>query len=123
MDLAAGQFPHQPGIDGAEKQISCFRFLLCPFHMIQDPFDLGRAEICIRDQTRALTDLFLHVGRNGVNDRCRSAALPNNGIIDRFACIFIPDDRCFSLIGDADAGQVFRIRTDLGKCLDCHGCL
>ena len=118
MDRTAAQLPHQPGIDRAKKKISGFCCSSGTFYVVQYPLNLGCAEISIRDQSGPLPDLFLHVGWNGIDDRCSPAALPDNGIVDRFSCLFIPDDCRFSLIGNADARNVFCFCSDLCHRLD-----
>jgi hypothetical protein len=41
--------------------------------------------------------------------------LPDDGIVDWFACSGIPNDSGFTLIGDADSDEVLRREVGLGK--------
>ena len=34
--------------------------------------------------------------------------MPDDGVVDRFAAVFFPDDGRFALVGDADGGDFFR---------------
>ncbi len=41
-----------------------------------------------------------------IAESSRPAVLPNNGIMDRFTSFSVPDDRRFTLVGDADRGDI-----------------
>ncbi|MNV81194.1 hypothetical protein D3C71_1748430 [compost metagenome] len=41
-----------------------------------------------------------------------AAALPDDGVVNRFAGLFFPDDGGFTLVGDADTGDLIGI--DIG---------
>ena len=109
MDPAAGQIPDQPCINGSKEQFTLFGPLPGVFHVIQNPFNLCPGKISIRDQPRCLLDKgFIALCLQILNDRCCSSALPDNGIVNRFTRLFIPDNRCLTLIGNTDAGNILR---------------
>ena len=119
--LAAGQIPQQPGVDCAKKQFALFRSLAGSGHMVQNPFQLGRGEIRIRDQAGFLRQFLIESILIDLLDAVRgAAALPDDRVIDRLACIFFPHDGGLALIRDTDrrdlidpdAGLRHRFRRD-----------
>ena len=42
MDLAVGELPDEPCVDGAEQQVSGFGFFAGAFYIFKDPAKLGR---------------------------------------------------------------------------------
>ena len=58
MNLAAGQFPDQPGLHRPEQQLSRFGLLPCVWHMVQDPFQLGGRKISVDHKAGLLTELL-----------------------------------------------------------------
>ena len=109
VDLAAGEFPDQISIDGAEKQFPFFGALFRSLDILQNPMQFGGGKIGIDHQSCCLADirpfpLFQFLAEFG-----GAAALPDNGIADRLARLLIPDQRCFPLVGDADGGKLGRL--------------
>ena len=109
MHPAPGEIPDQPGIHGAKKDFSPLRPLSDPRHMVQNPGDLGGAEIGVRHQPGPLPDqipislrlkLFYHFGS--------PAALPDDGIVHRFPGGLVPADGGLPLVSDADASNLLR---------------
>jgi hypothetical protein len=45
VDLAAGKFPDQPAVDGAEQQLAVARALAAAFDVVEDPLELGAGEV------------------------------------------------------------------------------
>ncbi len=57
-----------------------------------------------------MTDvLFQAVALELLADVGSAAALPNDGVVNRLAGLFFPDDGGFALVGDADAGDLIGI--------------
>ena len=52
--------------------------------------------------------LFVAVGLEAIAQAGRHAALPDDGVGDRFAARFFPEDRRLPLVGDADGRHVAR---------------
>ena len=72
---SAGQVPQQPAVDGAEQQLAAFGACARAGHVVEDPLDLGAAEIGIDQQAGALAHQFAHSRRPSAVRRCpRSAA-------------------------------------------------
>ena len=119
MGLAAGELPDQPGFHSAEQQFAPLCTLSCAGDIFQQPVQLGAGEVGVDHQTGLGPEgvgqaLFLQA----VAVLTGSAALPDNGMVNGFAGGFIPDNGGFTLIGDADGGNV--------RCGDieiCHGLL
>ena len=119
MDLPSRQAIDQPRIDGSEEQLSSLRARLRSLDVIQDPTQLGRREIGVDQKPRSGTDLLLHALRSqGVTVLCRATALPHDGAIDGLPRRFFPYHRGFSLIGDADGGDLLRADPHLQHRLD-----
>ena len=103
MNLAPGQLPDEPGFDGTEQQLSCFCLFPGTWHVLQDPAELGAAEVGIDQQAGLLPNHFLTAsGLQLIAKLCRPPALPHDGVIDRHARFLIPDHGGFPLVGNAD---------------------
>ena len=50
VKLAAGQHPHQPGVDGAEGELAAFGGSARAGHVVEDPLQLGAREVGVDDQ-------------------------------------------------------------------------
>ena len=111
MNFATGQFPDEPGFDGTEQQLSSLCLFPGSRHILQDPTQLGAAEVGIDQQPGLLPDHFLTAPcLQLVAKLRRPSALPHDGVIDRHARFLIPDHSGFPLVGDAD-GLDIRIGT------------
>ena len=113
VGLSAGELPHQPGVHGAEQEISGLRPGPSPLHMVQDPAELGGGEVGVDEQAGVLLDV---IGKGLVllellAQRRGAAALPHDGIVDGTPGDFVPDNGGLTLVGDADGGQL------VGRCL------
>ena len=107
MYFAAGEAPDEPCVDGTEHQFAPFGAFAGTRDVVQNPLDLGCAEVGVDDQTGLLADgvgetlvfQFVAIVR-------RAAVLPYDGIVDRFFGFGVPYDCSFALVGDTDSGQV-----------------
>ena len=114
MDLAAGQFPDQPGLHRPEQQLSRFGLLPRVWHMVQDPFQLGGRKISVDDKAGLLTELLGQTtGLQLVAVGAGAPALPDDGVADRFAGVAVPYDGGLPLVGDADGCNVLGAGPDL----------
>ena len=103
MGLAAGEIPDQPGIHRTGAQLAPLRLLPHAGNIVQQPADLGAGEVGIDEQARLFChQLFQTLGLQPVADGCRAAALPDDGVIHRFAGAAVPEDGGLPLVGDAD---------------------
>ena len=116
MHSAAGQLPDQPCVHGAEQNLPCLGPLPRTGHIVQDPLDLRCGEIGIRHQAGILPDVVCHAGllQQFIHQRCRAAALPDDGVIDGAAGGLFPQDGGLPLVGDANGGDIVGIDTALG---------
>ena len=122
MHRAAGELPDQPGINGAEQQLSPLRTFPCTRHVIQNPLDLGTGKIGINHKSGFVPisfgqSFFLQC----ITFRCGAPALPDNRMINRFSGFPIPYHCGFALIGDSDRRNLLRGNAKLLYRLPCHG--
>ena len=114
MAFSTRQSPDEPAVNRSEHQFACLGALAGTRHVVKYPFDFGRAEISIEDKACLLADkvgfslAFQFVAVFG-----GTAVLPYDGIVDGFFRILVPDDSRFSLVGDADTGNVQSVDVDL----------
>ena len=118
MDSAAGEFPNQPGFHGAEQQLAFFCLFSGTGDIFQKPANLGAGEIGIDDQTGFAADgIHQSFSLQCIAIRSSPAALPYDGVVNRSAGIFIPDDGGFPLVGDANSRNVGSFHTGVAHCL------
>ncbi len=107
MCFHARQAVDQPGINGSGIQFPLFGKFLCPWHLIKHPADLRRGEIRIDAKSGLRTEqFFISLFLQGIADVCRLARLPDDGIADGKTSFLIPDDSRFTLICNADTGDL-----------------
>ena len=102
MGFAAGKVPDQPAVDGTERQFAVFRARTSAVHMVQNPGDFGGREIWVEQQPRTLLKpVSGHLFSQLFALRSGTAVLPDDGVVNRFSGGFIPYQRGFPLVGDA----------------------
>ena len=107
VHLAAGEPPQQETIDGAEGELACLRLSARACHVIEQPGDLAGGKIRIEQQPGFGGDLrFMAAGAQRIAKIGGAPVLPDNRIVNRLAGGAVPDDGGFTLIGDADAGDI-----------------
>src|SRR5450830_1811421 len=103
VDLAAGEFPDQPAIDGTEQQFTVARTLAAAFDVVEDPLEFGAGEIRVGNQTGGVADVvFVTIALELLADLGAATALPDNRVIDRAAGGLVPYHGGFTLVGDTD---------------------
>ena len=114
MDLSSRHVPDEPCFDGTKKQIPGLSLCTGIGNVRQYPIEFRSAEIRI-DQKTGLVAVFLRktVFFQFLAETGRAPALPYDCIIDGFACVLIPDNCRFSLIGDTDGIDVGSRKFDL----------
>src|SRR5688572_21701906 len=112
MYFAASQVPDNPCVDIAKQEFTIFGFGARLWEVIQDPFDLWAGEICGERQAclRSKSILF-SILCQFIDDRIRTRILPDDGIVNGLASIFIPDDSCLALICNADGNNISRLKS------------
>ena len=109
MSRAVSQFPNQPGINSTKEQFALFSSFLRTFYMVQNPANLGSREVSVNNQTSLFVEFFyVALAFQLFSQRSSLARLPNDSIIDRKSRILIPDDSCFTLVGDPDGFYLVR---------------
>jgi len=103
----AGELPDEPGIDRAECELAALGAGARPRNLVEQPGDLGAAEIRINHQPGLLFYEFLNPFFFQLRTNLRGApVLPDDGVVDRLAGLPVPDDGGLALVGDAHAHQV-----------------
>ena len=114
MQLAAGQPPQQIRVDRTEGEFAACGARAGVRHMIEQPSELGAGEIRIEHEPGLGRDHRFVADLAQPRADIRSApVLPDNGAMQRLAGGAVPDERGFTLIGDADGGDVICRRARL----------
>ena len=102
MDLAAGQVPEQPGVDGPEGQVVIDRHPA----FAQQPLELGTGEIRVEHQTGGGAHQGeVTVGLQGLATGRGAPVLPHDGSVSGLAGAPIPGHDGLALVGDPDGGH------------------
>ena len=111
MGSASGEVIYQPAVYSPEKELACFGFFPGSADVIEDPFDLGGAEIRIDQQACGFLDMGSEsfVSRQFFAVIRSAAALPDYRVIDRLARIPVPDYSGLALVGYPDDRNVLCI--------------
>lgn len=81
--------------------------------MVEDPLHLGAGEIRVHNQAGGAAHVLFHaVTLELLADIRGTAALPDDGVINRFTGFAFPDDGRFTLVGDANGRNL--VGTDIG---------
>lgn len=124
VGLAAGEFPDQPAVDGAEQQFAVARAFAAAFDVVEDPLQFGAGEVRVGDQAGGVADVvFQAIALELLADFGAAAALPDDGVVDRPAGGLVPDHGGFALVGDADGGDLVMVQAGLRQGLDHHRAL
>ena len=104
MHEPAREHPDEPGVDGAEEQLARLRAFAGARDVPEDPRDLARREVRVRDQAGLRPDAPADLGGPAdlVDDGRRAPALPHDGVVDRLPRGGVPDDGGLALVVDAD---------------------
>src|SRR5579863_2259404 len=122
VKFALGETPEEPGIDCAEGEFASISEAARAGHIVEDPGDLGCGEIGIDQKSRTLLDQpAVTLAAQLLAESGGAAILPDDGVADGTSCFAIPDDGCLALIGDADGGDVGRLRPGFGECFERNG--
>ncbi len=81
--------------------------------MVEDPLHLSTGEVGVNDQAGGGADIvFQAVALQMLADVGGATALPDDGIVNGLTGLFIPDHHGFTLVGNADSGNL--IGADVG---------
>src|SRR5579885_3182479 len=108
------QSPEEEAVDRAERKLAAQSLRPCACNIVQYPGELGCREIGVDQQTRAGPDKLSRACLSQALAKGRRAAvLPDDGIVNRFACCTVPNERGLALIRDANRGN---LAACLGHC-------
>src|SRR5262249_2298221 len=115
MHFSAGQAPKKETVDSTKSKPSCLRGVPCSIYMIKKPSRFGGGKVGIEKQPSAAREhCFVPVLLQSFANIRRTTILPNDGIVDRAAGEAIPDNRRFTLIGNAERRHIGRTCARLG---------
>ena len=103
MHPTAGQPPDEKTVNGAEKQFASSGAVSRALDSVKNPRKFCGAEIRVEKQPGLFRDHGLLAGI--LHHRANISGppvLPDNRIVDGFACGAVPDHGGFALVGDAD---------------------
>jgi len=124
VGFAAGKFPDQPAVHGAEQQFAVASALTAAFDVIEDPLELGTGKVRVGDQAGGVVDVLLvAITLELLADLGAAAALPYDGVVDRAAGDFVPHYGGFTLVGDTDGGDLVVVQAGLCQGFDHHRAL
>ena len=114
VDSAVGQIPDEPGVHRAEAQFSAFGARSGTRNGIEDPGDLACRKIGVRNKPRRLANVVGPAFLFHLFDAVGSpAALPDDGVVNRFAGRGFPNNGRLALVGDTDGGDLLGARVHL----------
>src|SRR5260370_19493927 len=104
---SARQIPQKKGVDLSEKQLASRRLRPGAGNIFKQPAQLQSAEVRAQRQSSLRPEAILPALVGEARDIFRNPCiLPNDRIRNRLAGLALPEDGSFSLIGDADRGQI-----------------
>ena len=116
MNRTARQLPNQETINRAKQQFTIACAGTGTFNMVKNPTQLGARKIRINQEARALGD---HLTMAGIAQTAaligRAPILPDDCIVNGFTRGLIPNNRGFTLIGDANCGNLARRDTRISQ--------
>ena len=114
MNLAAGQSPHEPCVDGAKHQLTLVGTLARSGNIVENPLDFRRAEVGVKYQSGLAAYHLHHSLAAKLVAILRSApVLPHDCVIYRLLGVTVPHDCGFALVGYAYRGYVLSVYVDL----------
>jgi hypothetical protein len=108
VGAVAGELPDEPGVDRAERELAARRALARAGNLVEQPRELGAAEIRVDHEPGALADQAFRADLAQVLAQPGGApVLPHDRVRDRLAGLPVPDDGRFALVGDAYCQKIF----------------
>ena len=115
MRFSAGQVPNEPRVNRAEREFAFFGARASAGHVVEQPFQFGAGKVRIEYEAGfLLNERGFAVGFKLVTQTSRAPVLPHDSIGDGLAGGAIPEHRGFTLVGDADSGDVARADARFG---------
>lgn len=107
VDFSAGESPEEVGVDGSRENFAFLGAFTEAFVFVEEVLNFGAGEVGIDDESCFFDECFFVSGflELFADGRC-DAGLPDDGVMDGFACFFVPEYDCFALVGDADCSDI-----------------
>src|SRR5690242_18298111 len=107
MRAIAGELPHEPGVDGAERELAALGARARAGNVVEQPGELGAAEVRVDDEAGALAHQALGARRAQLlAERRRAPVLPDDRAMQRLAALAIPEKRGLALVRDAHGREL-----------------
>jgi hypothetical protein len=109
VNASTGEFPQEPGVDGAAGEFATPRSFTRTGNIFKKPGDLCGGKIRVGNESGLLAqDLVEALSANTIAEGSCPAALPDDRIMDRLARGAVPEQYGFTLIGDSDCREIVR---------------
>ena len=119
--MSSCEIPDKPCVYGTEQQIAFFSQFSCPFYMVQHPADFCCGEVCVQQKPCFFPEqVSVAFFRQFFAVLGCPTALPYNGVVNGLACALVPENGGFSLVGDANGGNVSGSEPFLFQGFLCH---
>src|SRR5688572_20220058 len=116
MNFATAQLPHKPAVNCSKCQVAPFGFCSCSAYIIQYPLKFCGGKIGVNYQPCFLLNGFcMSRSFQLITIRGRSSILPDDGMVNRFSGTSFPYHGSFTLIGDANAGDLLHFNACFGN--------
>ena len=107
---AARQVPQNPRVGVAEVEVAGLGALTRTFYVVEDPLNLRTGEVGRQSKATNLTEAIgAFVTFKFLDDVGGTHVLPDNRVVDGLTGVLIPHDGGFTLVGDADGGQLVTV--------------
>ncbi|CCH68579.1 hypothetical protein BN10_1070019 [Phycicoccus elongatus Lp2] len=119
VDTAVGtarEVPDHPGVGCAEKGVAALGGLTQPVDVLEQPLQLATGEVGGRGEPGLVPNgVAVAVPLQRAGDGVRAGVLPDDGVVEGAAGAGVPHDGRLALVGDADGGQVDRLKAGGGQ--------
>src|SRR5690606_35011609 len=103
MSLIPAEAENEKRVDGSETEPPLAGRAPRPRNVVEQPLELGRREIGVDHQARALADeRLVSLPHEFLAARGGAAVLPDDGARHRTAGLSLPERRRLALVGDSD---------------------
>ena len=105
--FSAGELEDEPGVDGAGGEFASLGAGAGIGDLAEEPVDFAGGEVGVEDEAGLLLDEgFLAAVAEGGHVVGGAAVLPDDGVVERLAGVFVPEEGGLALVGDAEGGDV-----------------
>ena len=117
----ARELPHQPAVDGSERQLAGLGPGARAGDVVENPRDLAAGKIGVDDEPGAFSnEVFVAVAFQAIAEIRRPTVLPDDRVVDGLSSLTVPHDGGLALVGDADGGDVSRPKVRAPQRLGRH---